>query len=88
MPGLPAGGIVVHKPSRALSYCRLRSVSLTLSRGLAPFKAEAKVRCWLKRPRIREHPPMQTLFRGSFTALITPFRAGALDEEAFKRLVE
>jgi 4-hydroxy-tetrahydrodipicolinate synthase len=31
---------------------------------------------------------MQTLFRGSFTALITPFRAGALDEEAFKRLVE
>jgi 4-hydroxy-tetrahydrodipicolinate synthase len=31
---------------------------------------------------------MQTLFRGSFTALITPFRGGALDEEAFKRLVE
>jgi 4-hydroxy-tetrahydrodipicolinate synthase len=31
---------------------------------------------------------MQTRFRGSFTALITPFRGGALDEEAFKRLVE
>jgi 4-hydroxy-tetrahydrodipicolinate synthase len=31
---------------------------------------------------------MQTRFRGSFTALITPFRGGALDEEAFRRLVE
>jgi 4-hydroxy-tetrahydrodipicolinate synthase len=31
---------------------------------------------------------MQTRFRGSFTALITPFRGGALDEEGFKRLVE
>ena len=31
---------------------------------------------------------MQSKFRGSFTALVTPFRAGALDEEAFRRLVE
>ncbi|MFZ1103989.1 MAG: 4-hydroxy-tetrahydrodipicolinate synthase [Hyphomicrobiaceae bacterium] len=31
---------------------------------------------------------MQTRFRGSFTALVTPFRGGALDEEAFRRLVE
>jgi 4-hydroxy-tetrahydrodipicolinate synthase len=31
---------------------------------------------------------MQAIFRGSFTALITPFRGGALDEEAFRRLVE
>jgi 4-hydroxy-tetrahydrodipicolinate synthase len=31
---------------------------------------------------------MQARFRGSFTALITPFRGGALDEEAFRRLVE
>jgi 4-hydroxy-tetrahydrodipicolinate synthase len=28
------------------------------------------------------------MFRGSFTALITPFRNGGLDEEAFQRLVE
>jgi 4-hydroxy-tetrahydrodipicolinate synthase len=31
---------------------------------------------------------MQTQFRGSFTALITPFRDGSVDEEAFQRLVE
>ncbi len=31
---------------------------------------------------------MQTIFRGSFTALITPFRGGSVDEEAFRRLVE
>jgi len=28
------------------------------------------------------------MFKGSFTALITPFRSGQLDEEAFRRLVE
>ncbi len=28
------------------------------------------------------------MFKGSFTALITPFRNGALDEEAFRRFVE
>jgi 4-hydroxy-tetrahydrodipicolinate synthase len=28
------------------------------------------------------------MFRGSFTALITPFRNGGVDEEAFRRLVE
>jgi len=28
------------------------------------------------------------MFRGSFTALITPFRSGRVDEEAFQRLVE
>ena len=28
------------------------------------------------------------MFKGSFTALITPFRNGALDEEAFRRIVE
>ncbi len=28
------------------------------------------------------------MFKGSFTALITPFRNGQLDEEAFRRLVE
>jgi len=31
---------------------------------------------------------MQPTFRGSFTALITPFRGGSVDEEAFRRLVE
>ena len=30
----------------------------------------------------------QTLFQGAITALVTPFRDGALDEEAFIRLVE
>ncbi len=30
----------------------------------------------------------RTRFRGSFTALVTPFRNGALDEDAFRRLVE
>ena len=28
---------------------------------------------------------MQTMFRGSFTALITPFRGGGVDEEAFRQ---
>jgi 4-hydroxy-tetrahydrodipicolinate synthase len=28
------------------------------------------------------------MFRGSFTALVTPFRGGRVDEEAFRRLVE
>jgi 4-hydroxy-tetrahydrodipicolinate synthase len=28
------------------------------------------------------------MFKGSFTALITPFTNGAIDEEAFKRFVE
>jgi 4-hydroxy-tetrahydrodipicolinate synthase len=28
------------------------------------------------------------MFRGSYTALITPFRNGAIDEDAFRRLVE
>jgi 4-hydroxy-tetrahydrodipicolinate synthase len=28
------------------------------------------------------------VFRGSFTALVTPFRGGGVDEEAFRRLVE
>jgi 4-hydroxy-tetrahydrodipicolinate synthase len=30
----------------------------------------------------------KTSFRGSFTALVTPFRNGSLDEAAFRRLVE
>ena len=29
----------------------------------------------------------KTNFRGSFTALVTPFKNGALDEEAFRALV-
>ena len=29
-----------------------------------------------------------TAFRGSYVALITPFRDGALDEDAFRRLVD
>ena len=28
------------------------------------------------------------MFKGSFTALITPFKDGALDEAAFERLIE
>lgn len=32
--------------------------------------------------------PPQTPFRGSFTALVTPFRDGALDEKALRGLVE
>jgi 4-hydroxy-tetrahydrodipicolinate synthase len=32
--------------------------------------------------------PHQPPFRGSFTALVTPFRDGALDEKAFRGLVE
>src|SRR4029079_18834369 len=28
------------------------------------------------------------MFKGSFTALITPFRNGSLDEDAFRRIVE
>ena len=28
------------------------------------------------------------MFKGSFTALITPFHDGALDEDAFRKLVE
>ncbi len=30
----------------------------------------------------------KTSFRGSFTALVTPFKNGALDEKAFRDLVE
>ena len=30
----------------------------------------------------------RTRFRGSFTALVTPFKNGALDEKAFRDLVE
>src|SRR5690349_490530 len=30
----------------------------------------------------------KTQFRGSFTALVTPFKNGALDEQAFRQLVE
>ena len=30
----------------------------------------------------------KTNFRGSFTALVTPFRNGSLDEQAFRDLVE
>lgn len=30
----------------------------------------------------------QTRFKGSFTALVTPFRGGAVDEEAFRALVD
>ena len=28
------------------------------------------------------------MFKGSFTALITPFKGGKVDEAAFKRLVD
>ena len=30
----------------------------------------------------------KTSFRGSFTALVTPFKNGALDEKAFRELVD
>ena len=30
----------------------------------------------------------KTSFRGSFTALVTPFKNGGLDEKAFRDLVE
>ena len=30
----------------------------------------------------------KTSFRGSFTALVTPFKNGAVDEKAFRDLVE
>ena len=30
----------------------------------------------------------KTSFRGSFTALVTPFKNGSLDEKAFRELVE
>src|SRR6476469_4046123 len=32
--------------------------------------------------------PAKTNFRGSFTALVTPFRNGSVDEKAFRDLVE
>jgi 4-hydroxy-tetrahydrodipicolinate synthase len=32
--------------------------------------------------------PAKTSFRGSFTALVTPFRNGAVDEKAFRELVD
>src|ERR1700741_2219539 len=32
--------------------------------------------------------PAKTKFRGSFTALVTPFRNGSLDEAAFRGLVD
>ena len=30
----------------------------------------------------------KTRFRGSFTALVTPFKNGSVDEEAFRELVD
>jgi 4-hydroxy-tetrahydrodipicolinate synthase len=37
-----------------------------------------------------EKPPLQlvTMFRGTFTALVTPFRDGAIDVSAFEKLIE
>ena len=32
--------------------------------------------------------PAKTNFRGSFTALVTPFNNGSVDEKAFRDLVE
>ena len=32
--------------------------------------------------------PIPPPFRGSYTALVTPFRDGALDEKAFRGLVD
>src|SRR3954453_23034856 len=32
--------------------------------------------------------PAKTRFRGSFTALVTPFKNGSLDESAFRALVD
>src|ERR1700747_1152237 len=52
------------------------------------------------RPRCRERPACcraapgtrvmaaKTNFRGSFTALVTPFKNGAVDEKAFRALVD
>src|ERR1700741_1786390 len=31
---------------------------------------------------------VKTIFRGSFTALVTPFRNGSLDESAFRQIVD
>src|SRR5262249_61461659 len=31
---------------------------------------------------------LKTSFKGSFTALVTPFSSGSLDEKAFRRLVD
>src|ERR1700755_469340 len=42
------------------------------------------------RPAGPKEKPMaaKTSFRGSFTALVTPFRNGSVDEGAFRRLVD
>jgi len=36
----------------------------------------------------RRHMTVKTIFRGSFTALVTPFRNGSLDERSFRELVD
>src|SRR6202453_3110049 len=40
-----------------------------------------------RRPRLEEYMAAKTNFRGSFTALVTPFKNGSLDEAAFRGLV-
>src|SRR5262245_26259391 len=39
-------------------------------------------------PKFGDRTPGETMFKGSFTALITPMRNGAVDERAFQDLVE
>ncbi len=40
------------------------------------------------RPQLRQISKVFAMFRGSFTALITPFSGGAFDEDAFRKLIE
>src|SRR3990167_6546884 len=51
----------------------------------APNSPRSGNRTRIRSPRLEDDGQMST---GSFTALITPFRNGDLDESAFRRIVE
>jgi 4-hydroxy-tetrahydrodipicolinate synthase len=54
-----------------------------------PALSDINWRCGASAPRAEDRAmPAKTRFRGSFTALITPFKNGSLDEKAFRDLVD
>jgi 4-hydroxy-tetrahydrodipicolinate synthase len=71
---IPAGQGGFTTPFVGLSSTRLKRYQLT---------------CGAFAPRAEDHAmTAKTRFRGSFTALITPFKNGSLDEKAFRDLVD
>src|SRR6185437_9932067 len=84
-------------PKRAAKAGRRRPITAIhdddQTGGLSSVQATrylwGKQRSALWRSRAKEQPmTAKTKFRGSFTALVTPFKNGSLDEKAFRDLVD